>query len=145
MSKKLTVSKQRMKEMENDILQTRRELKEMPYSVPEGYFESIRRDIPKMVTSAPPAQTGFWAKIAPLASMAAMFLLLVTAGTFLLRKSADESFVTPEDYIVFSENMISEDYDTDEQYASADINAEDIIEYLIYTGISAETIEMSNE
>ena len=41
--------------------------------------------------------------------------------------------------------MISEDYDTDEQYASADINAEDIIEYLIYTGISAETIEMSNE
>ena len=90
-----------MKEMENDILQTRRELKEMPYSVPEGYFESIRRDIPKMVTSAPPAQTGFWAKIAPLASMAAMFLLLVTAGTFLLRKSADESFVTPEDYIVF--------------------------------------------
>ena len=37
-------------------------------------------------------------------------------------------------------------YDTDgmtEQYADASLSKEDIIEYLIYTGVSQEFIEMS--
>lgn len=130
--------------MEKDILQSCKELKEMPYSVPEGYFDSIKQEIVRMNNSAP-VQTNIWSKMAPFLAMAAMFLFILTVGTLFLKESTQESELTAEDYIVFSDSMISTYYN-DEQLASAEVMSEDdIIEYLIYSGISTETIELSNE
>lgn len=130
--------------MEKDILQSCKELKEMPYSVPEGYFDSIKQEIVRMNNSAP-VQTNIWSKMAPFLAMAAMFLFILTVGTLFLKESTQEGELTAEDYIVFSDSMISTYYN-DEQLASAEVMSEDdIIEYLIYSGISTETIELSNE
>ena len=54
--------------------------------------------------------------------------------------------MTQEDYMVFTDGYIDlELYDDglSEQYADASISNEDIVEYLIYTGVSEELIELS--
>jgi hypothetical protein len=129
--------------MNKDILNTlSSELKKTPYSVPEGYFTTFREQV---YHSQPAAEKSFSFRLAPYISMAAAFLLIVTAGTFLLRNNAPSSIITYEDYIVHSDMMVSVIYDEDEQNADvlADMNEEEIIEYLIYTGTTAENIELS--
>ena len=63
----------------------------------------------------------------------------------MMRGSA-ETQMSEEDYILFSDNMIStyiyEEAEYD-QMAVAEMGDEDIIEYLIYIGVSPETIELS--
>ena len=79
-------------------------------------------------------------------SLAAMFILMVTAGTFLLEKATPAEKMTHEDYIVFSDGYLDLEMYEDgmsAQYADASISDEDIVEYLIYTGVSEEFIEMS--
>ena len=51
--------------------------------------------------------------------------------------------MTYEDYLVHSDMLIEAEYEQDTQIADATIAAEDIIEYLIYTGVTAEDIELS--
>ena len=78
--------------------------------------------------------------------MAAMFILMVTAGTFFLKGVTSAEDLTQEDYMVFTDGYIDlELYDDglSEQYADASISNEDIVEYLIYTGVSEELIELS--
>ena len=78
--------------------------------------------------------------------MAAMFILMVTAGTFFLKGVTSAEDLTEEDYMVFTDGYIDlELYDDglSEQYADASISNEDIVEYLIYTGVSEELIELS--
>lgn len=129
-----------MKDM--DILKDRKELKEMPFSTPEGYFDDLRSRLKKPVVSAP----GLWDRFAPYAAVAAVFLFLVSAGTFLLERSTPESEMTQEDYIMFSDNLMNTiDYEiySNSQIAEAGIEDEDIINYLIYTGVTIEEIEKS--
>ena len=135
-----------MNEMERDILNNQ-ELRKTPYTVPDGYFDSLRKEVSGYVR--PMAVTvSLWQKLAPLAAVAAMFIIMVTAGTFFLRSTSSEEDITQEDYIVFAGNysdfgIYEEEYD--EQYADAGVNADDIIEYLIYTGVSEDIIELSKE
>lgn len=124
---------------ENDILNNNPDLKQMPFSVPEGYFESFR--IEKQVVSI---KTDLWTRVAPYAAMAAVFVLLVTVGNFLLEKSTTEYIMTEEDYILFSDNAmntITYEMVYGDHVAEAELMDEDIINYLIYTGVSAEEIE----
>ena len=73
-------------------------------------------------------------------AIAAAAALLIAAGTFLLERES-ESDLTQEDYIVFSEDMTNTIfYETDEIYAEA-VTEDDIIEYLIYTGVDVEDLE----
>jgi hypothetical protein len=51
--------------------------------------------------------------------------------------------MTYEDYLVHSDMLISTEYDNESYYAEANMAEEDIVEYLIYTGMSAEAIELS--
>lgn len=129
-----------MKERNIDILAECQELKKMPYSVPDGYFEKFKEQI------KPYEQTGrhlFAARLMPYAAMAAMFVFLVTAGTFFLRKSTPADEFTQEDYILFSDNLTNAIYyENTYHYADAEIEDEDIIEYLIYCGTSAEELEL---
>lgn len=131
-----------MKQTDMDIFQDSPELKKMPFSVPEGYFDSLREDLKKPRT----IKMSVWGRISPYAAVAAVFIFMVSAGTFLLERTTPEQEMTQEDYFLFSDNMtISAIYEMEEdgQIAEAGIADEDIIEYLIYSGITAEEIENS--
>ena len=88
----------------------------------------------------------FIARLAPYAAMAAVFVFLVTAGTFLLEKTTPVEQDEMEDLYFYS-NMIpvTDPYTVETvQVAQYEEIAEDeIIEYLIYTGTTAEIIELS--
>jgi hypothetical protein len=68
---------------------------------------------------------------------------MVSAGTFFLEKTTHQDGMTYEDYLVHSDMLIEAEYEQDTQIAEADIVDEDIIEYLIYIGVTAEDIEQS--
>ena len=119
-------------------------LRKCPYSVPEGYFDSLKERAMKYAKPAPVFQ--FKRVLYTAVSMAAMFILMVTAGTFFLKGVTPAEDLTEEDYMVFTDGYIDlELYDDglSEQYADASITDEDIVEYLIYTGVSEELIELS--
>ena len=98
-----------------DILKEK-SLKSMPYDVPEGYFDNLRKSLEH--------KTGerTWTWPAHVAAAAA-FALLLAAGGFLLGARLGSDFMR-EDYIV-SANALTED---------------DIIEYLIYTDTELEEL-----
>lgn len=128
--------------MGNDILKDCTELKQMPFSVPEGYFDSF-----KNANAVPVAKrVSLWNRMVPYVAMAAVFVSLVAAGTFFLERSTPQYQMTEEDYVMFADNMmntIAYEMEYGDQIAEADLSEEDIINYLIYTGVSAEAIELS--
>jgi hypothetical protein len=81
--------------------------------------------------------------MAPYLSMAAAFAAIAMVGTVLLRNTDASDQMTYEDYIVHSDMMISSIYEEEYQVAEAEnpLADEDIINYLIYTGTTAENIE----
>ena len=134
-----------MKDSERNIMYDD-SLRKNPYSVPEGYFDSLKERAAKYAQPTPAPVFQFRRVLYTAISMAAMFILMVTAGTLLLKGVTPAEDLTEEDYMVFTEGYIDlEMYDEElsEQYADASISDEDIIEYLIYTGVSEELIELS--
>ncbi len=122
-----------MKNKNKDILTDKIHLKEMPYSIPDEYFDGLKKNL----TSC--QKTSAWNKITPYVALAAMFAMLVAAGSFFLEHASKDNY-TQEDYLVFSENMTNIIFDEyDEQYADA-ISEDDIIEYLIYTGTEIDEL-----
>ncbi len=132
-----------MKTNDKDILTARSELRKLPYGVPEGYFDSFKAE---MSGRLPRTAAGPWKKSMPYVAAAASLALLVSAGTFALGKFQSEDTLSQEDYILFSDNLISTAIYEDPsayQVADAELLDEEIIEYLIYTGVSPEIIELS--
>ena len=126
--------------MKQDILSEKPQLRKQAYIVPEGYFEELRSQIKPPQT----VQLNWTQKLVPLVSMAATFILMVTAGTFFLQRATPSEEFTQEDFLVFSNDIARIDYYEEMNHiADADIADEDIIEYLIYSGVSAEEIELS--
>ena len=131
-----------MDNKKRDILAEHAGLRSNPYAIPEGYFESFKADMKQM---AQPQQTPLLHRLMPYASIAAVFVFLVSAGTLFLQKFTPADDFTQEDYLVFSHNAMNAeyyDYESMDQIADAEIAAEDIIEYLIYSGITPEEIEI---
>lgn len=128
---------------EKDILKDCQELKNMPFSVPEGYFETAKDSLRKPVVRAP----GFLRRAVPYFAMAATFAIMVSVGTHFLEKTTYENFeMTEEDYILFSANMmnsISYEMEYGSQLAEAELSEEDLINYLIYIGVTPEEIEFA--
>ena len=134
-----------MKDSERNIMYDD-SLRKCPYSVPEGYFDSLKERAAKFAQPAPAPVFQFKRVLYTAISMAAMFIIMVTAGTFFLKGVTPGEDMTQEDYMVFTDGYIDlELYDDglSEQYAEASITDEDIVEYLIYTGVSEEFIELS--
>lgn len=127
-----------MTENNKNILR-RPELKAAPYSLPEGYFDDLKR---RVTEHAKPAETPGKERrkiLMTILSVAATFIIMVSAGTFFLSRVTPDDIYTQEDFLVFSNNITEELlYNA---HAEADIQEDDIIEYLIYSGESAETIE----
>jgi hypothetical protein len=130
-----------MKTYGQDILTSQKELKERPFSVPDGYFEAFKAGAisKSSISAAKPLS-----KLVPYLAVAASIALLLGLGLSFSRKSIDT--LSEEDYILFSDNLIRTDFDESdvtEQFAEAELYDEDIIEYLIYIGESPESIELS--
>lgn len=129
--------------MRTDILENMSaELRRMPYRVPEGYFEKLSSSL-RHPGSAVGGRRSFLKVIAPYASMAAAFLAVVTAGSLLLKNTLQQDSMTYEDFLVHSDYVISGEYEDDISVIENEIDENDIIEYLIYTGVTAEVIEHS--
>ena len=127
-----------MKTQDNDILKQDGNLKEMPFSLPEGYMESLRKEL-KTIPQRNTKKISIFNRILPYISLAAAFAMIVTIGGFILEKTTQQD-LSYEDYIVFSDDMTNTLlYDTDELYADA-LSDDDIIEYLIYTGVEIEEL-----
>lgn len=132
-----------MKNSDKDILKETG-LKKMPFSTPEGYFEGLKKEL-KMIPAqhSAPKVTGIWMRLARYSSIAAIFTALIAAGAFFLDWSDNSDYFTEEDYIVFSDDMtnaIIQEYS--DIYADAEtMTDDDIIEYLIHSGIEIEDIE----
>ena len=128
--------------MNEDILKySSDELRKTPFNVPEGYFEQVKAEMKH--SAAAEEGVSLWRKALPYISVAAIFLIMVSAGTFFLEKTTHQDGMTYEDYLVHSDMLIEAEYEQDTQIAEADIVDEDIIEYLIYIGVTAEDIEQS--
>lgn len=128
--------------MKNDVLHTMSsELRKNPYNVPEGYFEDLRGRMYRTENLIEPRS--LFNRLVPYMSMAAAFVIVALSGAILLR-NADEDYMTYEDYIVHSDMMVSSIYEDEGQIAEAteDVNEDDIINYLIYSGVTAEDIEL---
>ena len=125
--------------MKQDILADP-QLRRQAYTAPEGYFEEFRSQMKPYRR----AQHNWTEKLVPLVSMAATFILMVTAGTFFLQRTIPSEEFTQEDFLVFSNDVSRMDYYEEmDHIADAGIADEDIVEYLIYSGVSAEEIELS--
>ena len=122
-----------MKNQDKDILRDHIHLKEMPFSTPDGYFDGLKQKVTSCHSST------IWNKFTPYVALAAMFALLVAAGSFFLGHASEDCY-TEEDYIVFSDNMTNIIFNEYEQQYAEVINEDDIIEYLIYTGIDIEDL-----
>ena len=132
-----------MKDQVQDILTTQKVLKESPFTVPAGYFESFKAETVKKA-SIPVASP--WRRSIPYMAVAASLAFLLSVGSFIQNSISSKNRITDEDYILFSNSFISTaEYDGEEAYhfAEAEIMDEDIIEYLIYLGVSPEAIELS--
>ncbi len=126
-----------MKEMKRDILAETPELKSLPYSVPEGYFNSFKDQMRPYGKVRRP-----WRKMVSYASAAASVVLFVGAGLLLTQRAPYETEFTQEDFLVFSGAFDNAEYYDASQLAEAEMSNEDIIDYLIYSGISIEEIEL---
>jgi len=134
-----------MTEMKKDILQNPG-LKSNPYSLPEGYMDSLKTRAVKYARPVAVPGKERHRMMRFIISAAATFLLLIAAGALLLRQPALENGITQEDYLVFSDGYsFLEIYETmeEEQYADAYVSDDDIIEYLIYSGVNEKIVEQS--
>ena len=106
-----------MKREEHDILQNA-QLKNSPFEVPENYFSSLNESLNNIPKRNNRTSIKKWVSYT---AVAATFALLVAGGGLFLKWSESESNIG---------------------YAEAqEITREDIIEYLIYTGVEVEDLE----
>lgn len=130
-----------MKKNEQDILTSQQALKEIPYTVPDGYFEAFRAEAIRRSSTKPAKSFG---RLVPLLAVAASVALILGLGLSFSQKDIDT--LSEEDYILFSDNLIRTDLEEGGLYgqlAEAEVYNEDIIEYLIYIGESPESIELA--
>lgn len=134
-----------MTEIDKDILQNPG-LKSNPYSLPEGYMDSLKTRAVKYARPVAVPGKERHRMMRFIISAAATLLLLIAAGALLLRQPALEDGITQEDYLVFSDGYsFLEIYETmeEEQYADAYVSDDDVIEYLIYSGVNENIVEQS--
>lgn len=144
-----------MNEHEFDILQSSKELKQMPFTVPKDFFETMKAEARKC-TEPQVVHVSLWTRLAPYTAIAAMFLFIFTLGNLFLKSDPKPAaavsedlieVIEYEDYLVFNEvgADISMYYLEEEGYYYETSDDEDIVEYLIYTGASESYIEYNKQ
>ena len=144
-----------MNEQEYDILKSAKELKKSPFTVPEGYFDTLKAEARKC-TEPQYTHVSLRSRLAPYVAIAAMFLFILVLGKVFIQtnpksnQSDTEIAISAneyEDYLVF--NDLGSDipmYYIEEGYTADNMLYDDeIIEYLIYSGVSEEYIEYNKQ
>lgn len=115
------------------------------YKVPEGYFDSLKNRleaIPAQETMTAPVVT-LWQKVQPYMALAACFAVALIAGSLFLNRTAPSLDADFQEYYYSHLNSVENPYalydgslmeGEDETAPSED----DIIEYLIATGATAD-------
>ena len=117
-------------------------------SVPEGYFEDLRArlsEIPASEGTGASSARGWRTSPWPYAALAASMAAIVVAGNFIL-KTVTPSQAADSDYNEAFAEMISEARLPQEFYlaeAEEGPSGEDIIEYLIDNGTTAEYLSFA--
>ena len=135
---------------ENDNILERPELKNAPFSVPEGYFESLPLRVAGRIaaSNAKPAARRLPVRRWWIAAAAAACLAIVAVGGLALsggRHTDGENLAqgeSPEtaaiaDWLYASGAHVS---DFEQLGETEDLNQDEIIEYLAYNGLSGEYI-----
>lgn len=113
------------------------ELKNMPYSVPDGYFRDLSVRLQEIPHSG--SEVTAWVRFRPYVAMAAALAVMVTAGTALLQLTTRNS--SYEDFEISQYATLMSYYESEDIQPSPRPSDEDIREYLIETGVSAYHIE----
>ncbi len=112
-------------ETQKDILKDSK-LKEQVFTVPEGYFETLKSQLKEKREQT--GKTSLAGRLVPYLAIAASFALIAVVGSAILKRtvvpSEEQSFET-----FYNSQLISEQ-----------ISDSEIVDYLLYSGISAEGI-----
>lgn len=123
-------------------------MKQNPHITPEGYFSDLKTRL-RSIPEAQEMPTG-WQRVRPHLAMAAAFIAIVAVGTAILRSTAGNPAVANPDsmsqyelaQLVRTSSPYLYDEDTYEQEEEmSEPSEEEIIEYLISTGVTIENIE----
>ena len=96
--------------------------------VPEGYFEGLGERLGRIPSEETVVEPRAWMKLKPYLALAACFAIAFAIGTAILKTTVSKQ----------SPDLGMEDED-------GSISEEDIINYLIDTGVSAEQIEFERQ
>ncbi len=125
------------------------------YGVPPGYFDSLRTRLHRIPLEGGEEveEVTAWTQIRPLMALAASMAVLFVCGTFVLKfsSSGTGSPSGESDYMEYA-YMITPNTDPYAIYSGApsvisdaSTTSEDIINYLIETGVSLEQISYANQ
>jgi hypothetical protein len=116
-----------MKRNDKDIL-TAPELREMPFTVPEGYFKTFKSNVtfPDSCIEHPKKM-----KVGRYIAIAASFALLAGIGWRITSDTVKQDQAGDIDLMVLSEMSIENYYDFLASHEEDELTNEDIIEYLL--------------
>lgn len=110
-------------------------------SVPEGYFEELRQRL----SLIPAERTSVFSRVAPYFALAASFLIILVVGTVIVGKTtADSAFDDDIDSFIVADLIPSTDpyaLFRNEVEETSSLSEEDIVNYLIESGLSVNYIE----
>ncbi|MEN6619111.1 MAG: hypothetical protein ABFC28_06395 [Rikenellaceae bacterium] len=115
-------------------------LKENPYSVPEGYFSSFQSNISEII-SHKDSKAGVWMLIKPQLALVSTFAVIFLMGYVAITIFSPNSLVNSSNSAISKLGLLEEahletsfidffDEETDSLTQKAEINPEEIIEYL---------------
>lgn len=137
-----------------DILDSNKHLKDIPFGIPDGYFDSLEENVMSRAVSA--RTSGRRAEIRHIVmrvSAAAAVAAAIVLGSISVPKhirSEKDKEQMENDSFFYTELMPVSGtadvlYGSDNSYiADTDLSDEDIIDYLIYSGIPVELLNESD-
>lgn len=112
---------------------------ELHISVPKGYFDNLKDRLSQI-----PGQqrVSLWEKVRPYVALAACFAISVTAGTFLLNRTAPQA-ESYYDYLAAADMIpVTDPFDilnvTDS--SEEELSSSEIVDYLIETGFTEDQL-----
>lgn len=116
------------------------------YNVPEGYFEDLNMRLMAIPDAESHETASPWARVTPYLALAASFVAIVFCASVLLRKTASVNVMSDMDYMTLASLIPATapysiyDESFDEEEGSSSDYMEDVENYLIYSGMSLESI-----
>lgn len=137
----------------DDILSGAEELRQMPYSVPEGYFEGLEAKVRSRIsdeegsTRAVGRTRSFPKRLIPYLSAAAVAVVVaigLTLGSLGRKTVVPESGLEDSDYVFYYTELIPVTEPEAIYYSynsvSEDLSYDDIVEYLLESGADVDDL-----